>query len=174
VGGGAGQDFFHFSFVPNMFLSSSQWVPNVFCSLHLQSIFSWGAELTEPLRSKNATKFKSLLKFLASFYGGPPPPPYPFPFALFASHLIVLWKRDKGSMIEKRGEDGGWAKEELTGVNQNTSNLSWLWVGHWRPQLGQDNGGGGGKSTGVQVRSLISSHMAPDSLTHSIGDPPAF
>jgi hypothetical protein len=28
--GAAGEDFFHFSFVPIMFLSSSHWVPNVF------------------------------------------------------------------------------------------------------------------------------------------------
>jgi hypothetical protein len=27
--GGWGEDFFHFSFVPNMFPSSSQWVPNM-------------------------------------------------------------------------------------------------------------------------------------------------
>jgi hypothetical protein len=30
IWGGGGRTFFHFSFVPNMFPSSSQWVPNVF------------------------------------------------------------------------------------------------------------------------------------------------
>jgi len=30
LGGWGGEDFFHFSFVPIMFLSSSHWVPHVF------------------------------------------------------------------------------------------------------------------------------------------------
>jgi hypothetical protein len=38
IGGPKGEDFFHFSFVPNMFIASSQWVPIKF------SICSFGSQ----------------------------------------------------------------------------------------------------------------------------------
>jgi hypothetical protein len=71
-------------------------------------------------------------------------------------------------MIEKRGERTG-AKEQQS----NTSKSLIVVVGDWLTQLGQDNVVGGGKSTGVQVRSLISSLIA---VIHSLnwGSSPSY